>query len=71
MDIVEKVIDALVVLLIVFALIGVIVTNTNSLTWSALNIGGTVYNMSWFPFVLVILIIAGIITALVYHFKHK
>lgn len=71
----EKILDVLIAAVIFFALIGVIITatNTGSLTWSALNIAGTSYNLAWAPYILVLIIVVGAVV-LVYRYmlkKHK
>jgi len=66
----EKILDVLIAVVIFFALIGVIVSATIGLTWSALNIGGTVYNLSWVPYVIVLVILVGAVV-LVYRFMLK
>lgn len=69
---VEKVLDVLLALIIFFALLGVILDATNTVGWSALNIGGTVKNFGWVPYVLVLVIlIAVVILVYRYFLKHK
>lgn len=63
----EKVLDVVLGAVIFFALIGVIVTSTNGTTWSALNVGGTNYNLAWFPYVLVLVIITGAVVLIYRH----
>jgi len=68
----EKIIDVLLAIVIFFALIGVIITATNSASfvWSAVNIGGTVYDVSWVPYIMVLLILVGVVV-LVYRYMIK
>jgi RsiW-degrading membrane proteinase PrsW (M82 family) len=67
----EKILDVLIAVVIFFALIGVIITATTGLNWSALNIGGTTTNLSWVPYILVLVIVVGAVV-LVYRFMlHK
>lgn len=68
----EKLIDVLLALVIFCALITVIITSINGVTWSALNIAGTVYNFAWAPYVIVLVIIVALVV-LVYRYmlKHK
>ena len=69
---VEKVLDVLLALIIFFALLGVILDATNTVSWSALNIGGSVKNFAWVPYVLVLVIlIAVVILVYRYFLKHK
>ena len=69
---VEKILDVLIAMAVFFALIGVIVGFTNGLNWGALNIGGTVVNFAWFPYVLIILIVVGVVVLTYrYMLKHK
>ena len=56
---VNKILDVLLALVIFFALIGVIITSTNGISWGALNIGGTVTNLAWAPYVIVLVIVVG------------
>jgi hypothetical protein len=66
----EKILDVLIAVVIFFALIGVIISATN--TWSAVNVGGTVYNFAWVPYVLILVILVGAVM-LVYRYMltHK
>lgn len=69
----EKMLTVLIAVVLFFALIGVIIGQTTSLTWSALNIGGTIVNLSFVPYVLVLVIVIGVII-LAYRYmlkKHK
>ena len=68
----EKIIDVLLAVVIFFALIGVIVTATNSATfvWSAVNIGGTVYSLTWVPYIMILMILVGAVV-LVYRYMIK
>jgi uncharacterized membrane protein len=70
----EKILDVLIAVVIFFALIGVIISATNSstFTWSAVNVGGTVYNFAWVPYVLILVILVGAVM-LVYRYMltHK
>lgn len=68
----EKILDVLIAVVIFFALIGVIVSATNSsgFSWVAVNVGGTVYNLSWVPYILILLILVGAVI-LVYRYMLK
>lgn len=61
MNFTDKLIDILIGVLLFTALFGVIIAGFNGVTWSALNIAGTVYNMSWAPYVIVLLIVIGLV----------
>lgn len=70
----EKILEVLIALVLFFALIGVIITSTNSSSfdWSAVNIGGTVTNLSWAPYVIVLVVVVGaLILVYQYMLKHK
>jgi uncharacterized membrane protein len=68
----EKILDVLIAVVIFFALIGVIIgaTNSSAFSWDAVNIGGTVYNFAWVPYILVLVILVGAVV-LVYRFMLK
>lgn len=67
----EKILDVLIAVVIFFALIGVIFTSSTGLNWSAVNIGGTSTNLSWVPYILILVICVGAVV-LVYRFMlHK
>jgi hypothetical protein len=70
-DVTTILLDVLLGLIIFFALLGVIITQTNTLGWSTLNVGGSIYNLNWVPFVLVLIIVLGIIVLVYANFKHK
>lgn len=57
----EKMLTVLIAVVLFFALIGVIIGQTTSLSWNALNIGGTTVNLSFVPYVLVLVIVIGVI----------
>lgn len=71
---VEKLLDVLIAVIIFFALVGVIITSTNSssFSWSAVNVAGAEYNLSWAPYIIVLVIVVGAVV-LVYRYmlKHK
>jgi TRAP-type C4-dicarboxylate transport system permease small subunit len=67
----EKILDVLIALVIFFALLGVIITSTNGLNWSALNIGGTVTNLSWAPYIIVLVIVVGAVYLVYRYLLHK
>lgn len=67
---VDKILDVLIAVVIFFALIGVIITATNGLAWKTLNVAGTVYDLSWVPYILVLVILVGAVI-LVYKFMLK
>lgn len=66
----EKLIDVLLAIVIFCALITVIITSVNGVTWSALNIAGTEYNMAWAPYVIVLVLVVGLVV-LVYRYILK
>ena len=66
-DVTTILLDVLLGLVIFFALLGVIITQTNTLGWSTLNVGGTVYNLNWVPFVLVLIVVIVIIVLVYAH----
>jgi uncharacterized membrane protein len=68
----EKILDVLIAVVIFFALIGVIITSTNSssFSWAAVNVGGTNYNFTWVPYILVLVILVGAVV-LVYRYMLK
>lgn len=68
----EKILDVLIAVVIFFALIGVIIgaTNSASFSWGAVNIGGTVYDFAWVPYILVLVILVGAVV-LVYKYMLK
>lgn len=57
----ENLVDILIGIVIFIALFGFILTSLNGFTWSAVNAGGTVVNLSWAPYVLVILLVVGLV----------
>jgi hypothetical protein len=65
----EKLLDALIAVIMFFALIGVIISSTNTagFAWSAVNIGGTSTNLSFVPYILVLVIVIG---AVILVYKH-
>jgi hypothetical protein len=70
---VDKIIDVLLALVIFSALFGVIITtglNPTAFSWKALNFGGTVYDFSWAPYIIGIMIIIGVVY-LVYRYFLK
>ncbi len=70
-NVTNKLLDALLGLIIFFALLGVIISATNTVEWGALNVGGTVYDLDWVPFVLVLIIIVGIVVLVYAHMRGK
>lgn len=68
----EKILDVLIAVVIFFALIGVIISATNSsgFTWSAINVGGATKDLSWVPYILVLVILVGAVV-LVYRYMLK
>jgi len=57
----DKLLDVLIGVVIFVALFGVILTNINGFDWTAVNVSGTIYNFAWAPFILVILLVVGLI----------
>ena len=45
-------------------------TNSASFVWTAVNVGGTVYNLAWVPYILVLVILVGAVV-LVYRYMLK
>lgn len=66
----EKLLDILIGLVIFFALLGVIVTATGTIAWATLNIGGTVYNLAWAPYIIVLVIVVAVVV-LTYRYMLK
>lgn len=60
-DLPEKLLDVLIAIVMFFALIGVIFTSANpsSLNWGVVNVGGTNYNLTWVPYILILVILVG------------
>lgn len=67
----EKILDVALGAVIFFALITVILTATNGIAWSAVNVGGTNYNLAWFPYVLVLCIVVGCVVLIYRHMLKK
>lgn len=63
MDMADVLIDVLIAFALLSALFGIVIgfLNPSSFSWSALNIGGTVYNFAWVPYILAIFVIVGIV----------
>ena len=57
----EKILDVLIAVVLFFAIIGVILTSTTGLNWSAINVGGTVTNLSFVPYLIVLIIVIGVV----------
>lgn len=74
MQFVDKMIDILIALILFSALFGVVLTtglNPTQFSWKALNFGGTVYDLSWAPFVIGILIVIGVVYLVYKNFLSK
>lgn len=67
----EKILDVLLAIVIFVALFGVIVTSFAGVTWDNLSIGGTTYNLGWFPFVVILVIIVAVVVLVYRHMLHK
>ena len=67
---VDKLLDVLLALVIFFALIGVIISQTNGLNWATLNIGGTVTNLSWVPYVIVLVVVIVAVLLVYKYMRH-
>ena len=68
----EKLLDVLLAVIIFFALIGVIIGATNgTLDWGAVNISGTLYDLSWVPYVLVLIIVVSAVVLVVKYMRGK
>ena len=63
----EKILDVLIAVVLFFALVGVILTSTTGLNWSVVNIGGTNTNLSFVPYLIVLIICIGVVV-LVYRY---
>lgn len=63
MDIANVLIDVLIGFAFLSALFGIVIgfLNPSTFSWAALNIGGTIYNFAWVPYILGILVIVGVI----------
>lgn len=71
-DYVDKLILVLLGLVIFFALIGVIISQSNTVNWAALNVGGQTVNLSFAPYVIIlVVVIATIIIVYRYMLKHR
>lgn len=69
---VEKVLDVLLALIIFFALIGIILDATNTVSWATLNVGGSIKNFAWVPYLLVVVILVAVVFLVYRYFlKHK
>jgi len=69
----EKLLDVLLAIIIFVALFGVIIASFAGVTWDNITLGGTSYNLGWFPFVVVIIIVVSVVV-LIYRYmlkKHK
>ena len=68
-DVADILMDILVGFAILGALFGIIIgfLNPTAFSWSALNIGGTVYSFIWVPYLLAILVVVGVVVL----FKNK
>lgn len=67
----EKILDVLIAVVLFFAIIGVIITSTTGLNWSALNVGGTVTNLSFVPYLIVLIIVIGVVVLVYRYMLHK
>jgi uncharacterized membrane protein len=57
----DKLLDVLIGVVIFIALFGVILTNINGFDWANVNVSGTIYDFTWAPFILVILLVVGLV----------
>ena len=67
----EKILDVLIAVVLFFAIIGVIITSTTGLDWSALNVGGTTTNLSFVPYLIVLIIVIGVVVLVYRYMLHK
>lgn len=63
----EKILDVLIAVVLFFALVGVIITSTTGLNWASVNVGGTITNLSFVPYLIVLVICIGVVV-LVYRY---
>ena len=54
-------IDILIGVVIFVALVPVILTSVNGFNWTAVNVGGTIYNFQWVSYVLILAIMLGLV----------
>lgn len=69
----NKLLDVLLACVIFFALIGVIISSTNSsgFTWSAVNVAGTSRDLSFAPYIIVLVIVVGAVILVYRYMLHK
>jgi hypothetical protein len=60
-NILDNMLDVLIGVVIFVALIGVIVSSINKFDWANMNISGTMFDASWAPYILVILLVVGLV----------
>lgn len=60
-DMLGKLIPVLVGVVIFIALFGFIVTSINGFNWKVVNAGGTSVDLSWAPYVLILLLVIGFV----------
>ena len=72
MEIMTKLLDILLAIVIFGALFGFIITSLNGVSWASINAGGTVVNLSFAPYIIVLLTVVGLVYLVYSHsFKKK
>jgi cytochrome c biogenesis factor len=67
----DKLLDVLLGIVIFVALFGFIVTSLNGFDWAHINAGGTIVNLSFAPYVIVLVIVIGLVYLVYEKFYHK
>lgn len=71
MDLLDSMLEVLLGIVIFVALFGFIVTSLNGFNWSAINAGGTIVNLSFAPYIIVLLIVLGLVYLIYAKFYKK
>jgi len=61
MDVMDSLLDVLIGIVIFVALFGFIVTSLNGFDWAHINAGGTVVDLGFAPYVIVLVIVLGLV----------
>jgi len=61
MDLMEVLLDTLIGIVVFVALFGFIVTSLNGFDWSNINAGGTIVNLSFAPYIIILVIVLGLV----------
>jgi polyferredoxin len=67
----DKLLDVLLGIVIFVAIFGFIVTSLNGFDWANINAGGTIVNLSFAPYVIVLVIVIGLVYLVYEKFYHK